>query len=109
MPKPNEVMRKAQGAPIASVVPTTQATIPTKWKRVSVFANIELSATYEWYAVKIFGVAYNYTTSEYRDVEIQRVYRSLHPTCATGMAVIDFLKDNARATITHIEILKGAN
>ena len=41
-----------------------------------------------------------------RQVEIQRLYRAYNPMLAVGSAVLSFFKDNARATITNIEILK---
>ena len=111
MPKPENVLRGAQGAPSASVLPTTQASvIPTKWKRVSLFnSSKSVSATPAYYSIKIFGEAIIYTTSQPSAVEVQRLYRAIHPTAAIGQAVIDFLKDNYRATITHIEILKAEN
>lgn len=108
MPKNENVLRKAHSVLSASVLPTKQATvIPTKWKRISVFSNTAQSSTYDFYAVTLLGTAYNYTTSEYRDVEVQRVYRATHPSCVIGSAVMAFFRENARATIQHIEILKG--
>jgi hypothetical protein len=108
MPNHEKVLRKTHSVLSASVMPTTQADIlPTKWKRVSLFSNQQLSSTFDFYAVRIIGEAYSFTTSQSRDVEVQRVYSALHPTCAIGRAVMEFFKDNCRATITHIEILKG--
>ena len=110
MPNHEKVLRGAQGAPLASVLPTTQAATSTRWKRISRF-NIpkSFSTTPDCYAIKIIGEAFNYTTTQMREVEVQRLYRSHHPTCAVGRAVIDFLAENCRASITHIEILKAEN
>ena len=109
MPKLEKVLRKAQSAPKAIVLPTTQASaIPARWRRVSYFNLPKTFATMpETYCIKLIGEAFSYTTSQSREVEIQRIYRAYHPSCAVGRAVLDFFKDNARATISHIEILKG--
>lgn len=109
MPKPNEVMRKAQGAPIASVMPTTQVdVIPTKWKIISAFpSNQKMSSHYDFYAVTVFGKSYDCTTLQYREVEVQRIYRALHPTCAVGRAILEFLDDYHPANASNVEVLKG--
>lgn len=108
MPKSEKVLRKAHSVLSASVEPTTQAFIaPTKWKRLSLF-NIPntLTANPSFYAVTIYGEAYDYNKEQMRQVEIQRIYRAYNPMLAVGSAVLNFFKDNARATITNIEILK---
>lgn len=108
MPKPSEVMRKAHSVLSASVEPTTQAFIaPTKWKRLSLF-NIPntLTANPSFYAVTIFGEAYDYNKEQMRQVEIQRIYRAYNPILAVGSAVASFFKDNGKASITSVQILK---
>lgn len=109
MPKPEKVMRAVNNSScnaevaIATQTPTDNAV----WRRVSKF-NIpkHLSATPDYYAVTIFGEVYSYTTDTSRQVEIQRVSSTYHPILAVGQAVIRFFNDNARASITGIDILK---
>ena len=108
MPNNEKVMREAHDVSFAGVWPTRTATPtePAQWRRVSKFSNLPQSSTPEYYAITIFGEAYSYASSQSRDVEIQRVYRALHPSIAVGYAVMRFFKDNCRATIHNIEILK---
>lgn len=109
MPNQEKVLRKVHSAPKAIVLPTRQAfIIPTKWKRVSVSNTPKtLSPTPECYAVKVHGKAHPYSTAQSCLVETQRLYRAHHPTCAVGLAVLNFLKENNCASISNIEILKG--
>lgn len=110
MPKPSEVMRKAHSVLSASVLPTIQASVipaPSKWRRVSTFnTDNHLSDVPVLYAITLYGEAYDYNKDVMRQVEIQRLYRAYNPMLAVGSAVLNFFKDNARATITNIEILK---
>lgn len=110
MPKNEKVLRKVHSAPSAIVLPTKQATVipaPSKWRRVSTFnTDNHLSDVPVLYAITLYGEAYDYNKDVMRQVEIQRLYRAYNPMLAVGSAVLNFFKDNARATITNIEILK---
>lgn len=91
---------------IATAMPrivTGQAT----WKRISIFKfPTQFSLEMHYYAVTIHGEAYSHTTNTVREVEIQRIFRAHHPSIAVGFAVTNFMRDNCRAVIRDIEILK---
>lgn len=108
MPNQEKVLRKAHSVLSASVMPTLQASMtPSDWKRISIFKLPKnVSNTPEYYAITIYGEAYSYTTCQAREVEIQRVYRTCHPSIAIGFAVTDFFRDHCRAQIHNVEILK---
>jgi hypothetical protein len=91
----------------APVVPCADTQDTATWRRISYY-NLPktFSLTPDFYAITICGEAYSYTASQSRVVEIQRVIRTYHPYIAVGKAVLDFFKDNSRASITSITILK---
>lgn len=107
MPKTEKVMCRAINMPGTTVWPTEKMADDSVWKRISHF-NIPktFSLTPEYYAITICGEAYNYNISQVREVETQRVVKTYHPYIALGKIVLEFFKNNSRASITSISILK---
>lgn len=101
-------MCRAYSMPCTSVQPTIQARA-TKyvWRKIT-HNNypIGFESTPIMYAVTIIGEAYSYTTQQMREVEIQRVFSTYHPSIAVGMAVTNFMRDYEQPSIRKIEVLK---
>lgn len=127
MPNTENVLRKAQGVPSASVEPTKQAdnSIPTTSIKAAEIPSPEILAhaedvSWNWmfkipdkftpepeiYSIEIDGTFFDYNSKITREVRREYCYEEYHPYLAIGRAVYEFMRSSSRSRIYDLRLSK---